>query len=108
MAKERKPRTIPRFTSDDEERLFWDTHDPSLYFTEPADIVIELDSSKKKRVSLQIDAILYETLKHQAEEQGVRYQQLMRDILTDALSRPHKPGHRARKPSARKATPAAG
>jgi len=40
MRKQRAPKTLPTFASEDEECAFWDEHDPSEYFTERADIVI--------------------------------------------------------------------
>lgn len=38
-----KPQTksIPTFADEDEERRFWDEHDPSEYFTEPADVIVQ-------------------------------------------------------------------
>ena len=43
-----EPAAIPTFASEGEERRFWDQHDPSLYFTEPADVVVRLKSVNKR------------------------------------------------------------
>jgi hypothetical protein len=37
-----KSEIIPAFASEDEERRFWDEHDPSQYFTEPAEVDVRL------------------------------------------------------------------
>jgi predicted DNA binding CopG/RHH family protein len=80
-----KPETIPTFASEDEERRFWDEHDPSLYFTEPAEVIVRLKSAKKKMVSVRIDEALYDQLKAVAAEHGLPYQRLMRELLRQAL-----------------------
>jgi len=39
----RKPcKELPNFGTEEQELQFWDTHDPSQYFTEPADIEVRL------------------------------------------------------------------
>ncbi len=106
MGKQPKGRKIPAFASDEEEMLFWDTHDPSLYFTERVGTIEVLKAPPKKRVSLQMDEGLYERLKEQAEEKGVPQQELMREILTKALTRAPKPGQRTRKTATKKAAAA--
>jgi len=46
MRKKREPPPLPDFRSEEEELLFWDTHHPADYFTEPTDVVIRLKRSK--------------------------------------------------------------
>jgi len=46
----KKPKPMPKFTSEEEELKFWDEHDPSEYFTEPTDVIVRLKSQRKKVV----------------------------------------------------------
>jgi hypothetical protein len=42
---------LPRFGSEEEEILFWDTHHPADYFTEPApDVVIKLKRDRSGKL----------------------------------------------------------
>jgi len=46
MSKKTKPKPIPNFASEDEERDFWATHDTTEYFDTSQ--TVELDLSKLK------------------------------------------------------------
>lgn len=81
-----KPKEIPAFASEDEERSFWDHNDPSEYFTEPADVIVRLRSARKKMVSVRIDEALYDELKDVAARNGLPYQRLMRELLRQSLA----------------------
>ena len=80
------PKPLPSFTSEEEERLFWDDHDPSEYFTDPADVIVRLKSEKKRMVSVRIDEALHEELKAVAARHGLPYQRLMRELLRESLA----------------------
>jgi len=84
-AAQSQPARIPTFACEEEERRFWDKHDPSRYFTEPADVIVRLKSARKKMVSVRIDEALYTELKAVATEHGLPYQRLMRELLREAL-----------------------
>lgn len=81
-----KQKDIPAFVSEEEERLFWDTHDPSEFFTEPSDLIIQLKSARKRMVSVRIDEALHDELKAVAARHGLPYQRLMRELLRQALA----------------------
>lgn len=85
--KTQQPKTIPVFATEEDELRFWDEHDPSEYFTEPADIIVKLKSQRKKMVSVRIDEALHEELKSVAKSHGVPYQRLMRELLRQSLRR---------------------
>ena len=78
----RKAKPIPEFKREEEELLFWDEHDPSDYFTEPADVIIDL-TEQRKLMSLSADYVLQ--VKAVAEAHGVPYQRLMRELLRQSL-----------------------
>ena len=77
---------MPVFANEDEERLFWDEHDPLEYFTEPADVIVRLKSARKKMVSVRIDEALHDELKAVAARHGLPSQRLMRELLRQALA----------------------
>ncbi len=81
-----KGKAIPAFTTEEEERRFWDEHDPSEYFTDPAEVIIKLKSSRKKMVSVRIDEALHDELKAVAARHGLPYQRLMRELLRQSLA----------------------
>ena len=81
----KEPPALPAFKSEDEERKFWDEHDPSEYFTEPADVIVQLKSARKKMVSVRIDEALHDELKAVAARHGLPYQRLMRELLRQSL-----------------------
>ena len=86
MRKQKQTTTPPAFTDEAEERRYWDEHDPSEYFTEPADLIVQLKSTRKRMVSVRIDEALHDELKAVAAEHGLPYQRLMRELLRQALT----------------------
>lgn len=86
MKKQRQAKTPPAFANEDQERCFWDEHDPSEYFTEPADVIVKLKSARKRMVSVRIDEALHDELKAVAAAHGLPYQRLMRELLRQALA----------------------
>lgn len=85
QSKQAEVKTLPAFASEDEERRFWEAHDPGEYFTEPADVIVRLKSARKKMVSVRIDEALHDELKAVAAQHGLAYQRLMRELLRQAL-----------------------
>jgi len=84
--KPHSPGPVPTFGSEEEERLYWDDHDPSEYFVEPADVIVRLKSRKKRMVSVRIDEALYQELRSVAARHGLPYQRLMRELLRQSLA----------------------
>jgi len=82
----REPKAIPRFSSEEEELRFWDEHDPSEYFTEAVDdLVVRLKRRPKRAVTVRLDEELLAELKSTANEHGIPYQRLMRELLRESL-----------------------
>jgi predicted DNA binding CopG/RHH family protein len=103
----KKPKDLPDFRSEEEEVLFWDTHHPADYFTEPADLIIRLKRSRKKMVSVRIEQELQDDLKAIAGQHGIPYQKLMRELIRSgvadikrrAMAARREPARRVRKPA---------
>jgi hypothetical protein len=86
MRKRAEPKIVPAFADEDEERRFWDEHDPSEYFTEPADIIVQL-KPRQRMVSVPIDEALHDELKAVAARRGESCPRLMRELLRQGLTK---------------------
>lgn len=102
-SRQKHPKAIPTFRSEDEEREFWATADSTEYF----------DWSKARRavfpnlkpstatISLRLPQGMLDELKVLANQRDVPYQSLLKVFLSDriAAERAH-PRHRPRRASA--------
>ncbi len=87
--KNHKPRPIPRFKSEDDEREFWSSHDSADY----------LDWSKAKKlrfpklrpsvrsISLRLPEALLERIKVLANRHDIPYQSLMKVYLSERVEK---------------------
>jgi predicted DNA binding CopG/RHH family protein len=82
---EKKELVIPEFSSDEEEREFWETHDIRDYDDGPADIVWDIREETKKRVTLRLQPSLIDELKEFAAEVDLPYQTLTRALIRRGL-----------------------
>jgi len=87
-------KTIPAFTSEQEEADFWDTHDSADYLdeTEPVELTFVDARPEKRSISLRIDAGTVDTLKHIAGRKGMGYQTLIRMWVMERLEKETKAG----------------
>ena len=77
---------VPDFKSDEEEMVFWDTHDPDDYLMEPREeLILHFRPRPKKPVCLRLDPGLIEGLKRAAAAHDIPYQTLARGLLQRAL-----------------------
>ena len=85
MNKKRKP--IPHFTSEAEERAFWEIHDSSGYVdwskAEPARFANLKPSTKA--ISLRLPVDLLERIKIAANKRDVPYQSLIKVWLSEKI-----------------------
>jgi len=86
MAK-RKPKSIPEFRSEDEEREFWATHDSSDYldWAEARRAVYPSLKPSTETISLRLPASLLADLKILANRMDVPYQSLLKVYLADRV-----------------------
>jgi hypothetical protein len=73
MARGTKGLRIPAFASDEEEMLFWDSHDPSLYFTRRVGITESIDTPTPEMLA----AIAAEEARHARGEATAQYERLV-------------------------------
>ncbi len=80
---------LPKFTNDQEEAEFWDTHDSTQFLgdTEPVDVTFVDARPAKKPISLRLDAEAIDRLKAIARRKGIGYQTLIRIWIMDRLTR---------------------
>jgi predicted DNA binding CopG/RHH family protein len=90
MAKSKHhPKAIPTFTSEAEERRFWETHDTTPYVdwsTAQATRFPNLKPSTET-ISLRLPAGLLADLKALANKQDVPYQSLLKVFLAERVAR---------------------
>jgi len=86
----KKLKRIPVFTSEDEEREFWATHDSTDYIDWSKAIKNPLFPNLKpstKSVSLRLPVSLIEALKFLANKKDVPYQSLLKIFLAERVER---------------------
>ena len=82
-----KLKTLPVFKNEEEESLFWDTHDVGDYFDMQKVKQVRFVNLKKttKSMSLRLPVDMIEELKVKANAMDVPYQSLIKIFLTNAL-----------------------
>lgn len=90
-AKPRRPR-MPTFATIEEERAFWETHDPADYFHDmrPARVHISREfkarvRARKKNLTFRMDPAHVREIKKVARKFGMGYQTLMRMWILERL-----------------------
>ena len=82
-----KPKKVPDFASEDEEREFWATHDATEYLDWRRARRVRFPNLKPstKAISLRLPESMLEELKVLAHEQDVPYQSLIKVFLREKL-----------------------
>ncbi len=80
---------IPQFTSEDDERAFWATHDAADYFdySKAQPTLMPNLRPTLKTVSLRLPESLVESLQVLAHKKDVPYQSLMKILLSEGVER---------------------
>lgn len=92
MKQNKKNRIIPKFKNEDEERIFWSTHDMTdfIHYFQP----VEFDLSKLKpstnSVTIRLPDSLLASLKTLANKKDVPYQSLMKVYLAEKVKEEFK------------------
>lgn len=81
--------TIPKFTSENEERKFWTTHDSSDYidWTHTADTKLPKLRPSLKTISIRLPEKMIDELKILANKRDVPYQSLMKIFLAERVAK---------------------
>lgn len=87
----KKPRSIPKFNKEAEEREFWHTHDATDYFdfSQEKRVEIEFDPGVEapvKSISLRLPRDMLNELKVLANKKDVPYQSLIKIYLADKIN----------------------
>jgi len=80
-------KTIPTFKSDEEERVFWETHDTTEYFDTSKVKKVRFPNLKKttKSISIRLPVDMIDELKVRANSMDVPYQSFIKMLLKDGL-----------------------
>ena len=87
----RKPKPIPRFKREQEERAFWHTHDTTDYFdfSKENRLEIEFDEGVEapvKSISLRLPRDMLNALRVLANKKDVPYQSLIKIYLAEKIA----------------------
>ncbi len=79
---------VPLFKNEQEERIFWESHDSSDYFDLSKAKIANFPNLKKstKTISLRLPADMLDKLKIKANAMDVPYQSLIKMMLQKELS----------------------
>lgn len=85
----RKPRPVPRFASEDDERAFWARHDVTDYFDWSRAVLATFPNLRPSTttISIRLPEPMLEELKALANERDVPYQSLMKVFLAERIAR---------------------
>ena len=88
MSKRKRPKPIPEFRSEAEERQFWETHDSADYVDWSAARPVTLPNLRPstETISLRLPAPLLADLKGLANKQDVPYQSLLKVYLAERVA----------------------
>jgi predicted DNA binding CopG/RHH family protein len=84
-----KPKPLPRFRSEDQERAFWAKHDVADYFDWSRAVLATFPKLRPSTttISIRLPEPMLDELKALANEQDVPYQSLMKVFLAERLTR---------------------
>lgn len=88
---------IPEFRSEEEEALFWDSHDSTEYLDDLEPVEIEVTPELKEKISsarelkkpitLRLEPNQIDAVKKIASKKGLPYQTLIRMWIVEGISR---------------------
>lgn len=83
----KKPKAIPKFKNEDEERDFWATHDTTDYFDLNHKVVLDLSNLKRstRPITVRLPEALISSLKKIANKKDVHYQSLLKLFLAEKV-----------------------
>lgn len=85
--KAKKLKQIPNFKSEDEERVFWSTHDSSDYFdwSKARHVIFPNLQLTKRPISLRVTNSLLAKVKMMANKKDMPYQTLMKQYISNGV-----------------------
>jgi len=88
----KKPLKLPKFTNEDEERKFWDTHDSTEYidWSKAQRVVFPNLKPSSKTISLRLPGALLDRIKIEANKRDIPYQSYIKMKLSEAFGFPRQ------------------
>ena len=80
-------KTIPTFKNENEERLFWESHDATEYLDTTQARAVRFPNLKKttRSISIRLPVDMIDALKVKANSMDVPYQSLIKMMLNEGL-----------------------
>ena len=84
-----KPKPIPEFSNEAEERAFWEKQDSSEYldWSNAKPVVLSNLKPSTKTISLRLPESLLERIKNEANRRDMPYQSLIKALLAEDVER---------------------
>ena len=84
-----KTNRIPKFKSEDEERIFWAKHDSSEYidWSKARNVTLSNLKPSVRNISIRLPEIMIEELKVLANKKDVPYQSLMKIFIAERIKK---------------------
>ena len=82
-----KKNNIPKFRTEEEERVFWSAHDSTEYidWSKAKDITLSNLRPSVKSISIRLPEIMVEELKLLAHKRDIPYQSLMKIYISEKM-----------------------
>ncbi len=82
---------LPKFTSEEQERLFWQNHDSSEYidWTDAKEVTFPKLKPSTKTISLRLPEEMIDDLKVLANKRDIPYQSLLKIFLSERIYLEH-------------------
>jgi predicted DNA binding CopG/RHH family protein len=81
-----KMKKIPKFKTDQDAAIFWQTHSFEDYFRDTTDSEIAFVKKPKKTIALRLDPEDIKTVEHLAQRKGLSYTSLLRMWIKEHLA----------------------
>jgi predicted DNA binding CopG/RHH family protein len=84
---------IPKFSSEEEERKFWETHDSTVYFDHSRSQRVRFPNLKPSTtsISLRLPTGMLEDIKVEANRRDVPYQSMLKIWISERLTQIRRP-----------------
>ena len=85
--KNMKKNNIPKFRTEEEERIFWSSHDSTEYidWSKAKDITLSNLMPSVRSISIRLPEIMVEELKLLAHKKDIPYQSLMKLYISEKV-----------------------
>ncbi len=80
---------LPKFKNEDEERLFWDSHDSTEYFdwSKAQNVIFPNLKPTSRSISIRLPEYIINNVKLEANKLDIPYQALMKQYIANGVAK---------------------